>query len=547
MNQFRAFLVIIQSVLIVTMLTACGGSEPEGPSGADVASVNLGADFTVAEGQLIAITASVYPDEGATTWTQIEGPLIEDFPTDAALDFSILAPQVQVDTDFVFEVVYVAPNGQRVSDQITVTVNNIDRNPVAVINNLSTAVAPYRTFELITLSGEESYDTDGEVRAYSWKQIDNNEPLQFFSDTNQSTVTIQAPFVQSLTQYQIELTVTDNFELVGTNVINIQIAAAEGTVNPDAGQDQTVNEFTRVLLDASNSFSVDNVISCSWTQLTGQTVELTNSDQCIAEFFAPNVDITEALSFQLEAVDSNGNSSTDTVNVTVNPLNLGSLHDTGVIDCYDDVDIISCDSVDFPNQDADSGRDSVADAIDKYGTGDKTFDFTKFDVNGDELSNDALVFSCVRDNFTGLVWEVKTPSASPQFSELRSVENQYVINDALNPIGTCPSAYICSVEQYVDVVNEQAFCGGANWRLPTYLELMGIMDYGDVDKNNLLPNEFFPNVPDRSELNHLFYWVSNDNVEGGGDLFNWVIDIGNGDDSAINTTSRAYVRLVREP
>lgn len=547
MKQFRIFSFLLMVSVVSGMLSGCGDNTPDGPSGEDVPSVNLGADFSVAEGQTIAITAAVYPVDGAVTWTQIEGPTIEDFPTDAALEISILAPQVDVDTDFVFEVVYVAPAGQRVTDQVTVTVNNIERNPIAVIENLSTAVPPYQTFELITLSGENSYDTDGEVRSYSWKQVDENAPLQFFSDVNQSTVTIQAPFVQALTQYQIELTVKDNFELIGTNIINIQIAAAEGTVNPDAGQDQTVNEFTRVLLDASNSFSVDNVISCSWTQLTGTTVELTNADQCIAEFFAPNVDITEALSFQLEAVDSGGNSSTDTVNVTVNPLNLGTLHDTGVVDCFDDTDIIACNSGDYPNQDADSGRDSVADAIDKYGAGEKTFDFTKFDVNGDELSNDALVFSCVRDNFTGLVWEVKTGNASPQFSALRSVENQYSLNDALNPVGTCPSAYICSVEQYMEAVNDQAFCGGANWRLPTYLELMGIMDYGEVDKNNLLPNEYFPNTPDRSQLNHLFYWVSNENVEGGGDLFNWVIDIGNGDDSAINATSKAYVRLVREP
>ena len=536
------------SVLFFTLLlTACGGSEPEGPSGANVASINLGSDMVVAEGQVIAITAVVYPTEGATTWTQIEGPAIEDFPTDAALELSVLAPQVDVDTDIVIEVVYVAPDGQRVDDQVTITVKNIPRNPVAVIDNTSSAVAPYKTFELITLSGKNSYDTDGEVRAYQWRQIDTNIPLQFFSATDGDTVTIQAPYVEALTHFQIELTVIDNFELIGTNIITIPVAAAAGTVSPDAGQDQTVNEFSLVKLDASNSFSVDNVISCTWTQISGISVDLINADQCIAEFYAPNVDITEALSFQVEAIDGNGNSSTDTVNVTVNPLNLGTLHDTGVVDCYDDDGLIPCDNVDYPNQDADSGSDSVANAIDKYGAGEKTFDFTKFDVNGDELSNDALVFSCVRDNFTGLVWEVKESNASPQYSALRGVENYYSIVDEANPVGSCPSAYVCSVEAYIEAVNDQAFCGGANWRLPTYIELMGIMDYGDTDQNSLLPNEFFPYAPDRSALNHMFYWVSDINVEGGGELFNWVLDVSNGDDSAIKSSSSAYVRLVRRP
>lgn len=539
--------IVIFSFVTSIFLTACGGSEPDGPSGADVASINLGADFSVAEGQTIAITASVYPEDGAATWSLIEGPAIEDFPEEPALEVSFSSPTVDVDTDFTFEVVYVAPDGQRVTDQVTVTVTNVEREPVAVITNTSTAVQPYDTFELITLSAEDSYDSDGEIRQYAWEQIDANDALQFFSDQESETVTFQAPYVESLTNYQIQLTVTDNYELVGTNIINIQVAASDTTLNPNAGQDQVVNEFERVILDASDSISVDNVISCAWTQLSGQTVELTNADQCIAEFYAPNVDITEALSFQLEAFDSGGNSSTDTINITVNPLNLGTLHDTGVIDCYGETDIIACDSVDFPNQDADSGRDSVSDAIDKYGAGEKTFDFTKFDINGDELSNDALVFSCVRDNFTNLVWEVKVTNASPQYSELRGVENYYSLDDSSNPTGSCPSAYVCSAEAYIEAVNDATYCGGANWRLPTYQELMGIMDYGDTDTNNLLPDEYFANTPDEATLNHLFYWVSDENVEGGGDLFNWVLDISNGDDSAIKREGSAYIRLVREP
>ncbi len=535
------------AIFIFTMLlTGCSSDKSDDPSGAQLASINLGPDITVLEGQSFALTAAIYPEEGAVIWRQIQGPAFEIFPEEAATQVTLTAPSINIDTTIILEVTYTTLDGQRVRDQINIFVTNINEEPIARIADQTESVSPYRTFEVVTLSADDSFDPDGEIRYYKWRQIDNNAPLQLLSADNLSELTFQAPFVTQITNYIIQLTVTDNYGLASTNTIDVQIAAAEGTVATEAGQDQIVDEFTRVILDASDSVSVDDVLSCQWQQLTGVPVTLTNSDQCIAEFFAPNVDSTELLTFEVTVVDNGNNSQSDTINITVNPLNLGSLHDTGVIDCYNNIDKTVCNNVDFPNQVADSGRDSVRDAIDKSGKGEKTFDFTKFDVNGDEVHNDSLVFSCVRDNFTGLVWEVKVGNANPKFSELRGVENHYSIDDSQTP-STCAHPTSCGIESYVDNVNQEAYCGGANWRLPTYLELIQILDYGNIDKVNLFPSEFFPNSPDVAALNHLFYWVSDLNMEGGGESFNWVIDVRNGDDSAIKPNAAAYVRLVRTP
>ena len=537
---------LIFVLLFTLILTACSGSESSDQSGNNLASINIGNDITVLEGQTFALTASIYPENGSVIWTQTQGPSISDFPIDPALEVSLVAPTINVDTMIVVKATYTTTDGQRVDDSINISVTNVNEEPIARITNNTDAVAPYETFEVISLSAADSIDPDGEIRYYQWTQVDSNPALQILSPNNLREITFQAPYVTQITNYTFQLQVTDNFGLTATNTIDIQIAAAEGTV-ATAGQDQIVDEFTKVTLDASDSVSIDNVLSCQWEQLTGITVTLTNADQCIAEFFAPNVDSTELLTFQVTVIDNASNSESDTVNITVNPLNLGSLHDSGVIECYGATDVVPCDNVNFPNQDADSGRDSVRDAIDKSGAGDKTFDFTKFDINGDELPNDALVFSCIRDNFTGLVWEVKVANATPQYSELHGVENYYSIDDTLPGQLSCSHPSSCGSETFIEEVNDDTFCGGANWRLPTYLELMQILDYGELDKANLFPTDFFPNSPDPAVLNHLFYWVSEINIEGGNETLQWVIDVRNGDDSAIKGTSGAYIRLVRNP
>ena len=61
MKTFKFCLIIVLSVV----LTACGGGGGgDGQSGSTVASVNLGADQNVLEGQTFTLTATVFPEGG---------------------------------------------------------------------------------------------------------------------------------------------------------------------------------------------------------------------------------------------------------------------------------------------------------------------------------------------------------------------------------------------------------------------------------------------------------------------------------------------------
>jgi len=542
-----AFMRILTLFLSLFILASCSDSGSDDPDPSAIASVNAGQDIAVVEGLTFTLVASVYPEGGALVWTQTQGPAVTDFPENPGLTLILQTPAVNVDTDLVFEATYTTAEGQVVRDQVTVSVTNVNMAPVAVLELAEETLPPFPTYEIITVSGANSYDPDGEIRSYSWRQADSNGALEFTSGLTSSTVEFEAPFVSEITNYQIELTVTDNFGESASNIIDVQIASSQDTIAANSGIDQTVDEFTLVVLDGSESVSTVSAVTCLWTQTSGTAVDLSSTTDCVVQFIAPDVDSQDSLTFQLDVADGSGNTASDSVLVTVEPLNLGKLHDTGVTLCFDDSQQIDCGDSSFPIQDADAGRDAVSEFLDKSGSGPESFDYTKFDSNGDEISNDALVFSCVRDNFTGLIWEVKQPTGVPAFSDLRGVENYYSMDESLENSGTCSDDTGCTADQYVEAVNEAAFCGGANWRLPTYLELMSIMDYGDLDQDSLLPEEFFPYSPNNATLGHKFYWVSDSSAEGGADDFHWVIDMTTGDDAAIVESRGAYIRLVRTP
>lgn len=535
--------------VISMMLSACNDSSGGVNSAANLASVNAGDDQSVLEGLPITLDATVYPEGGTVIWTQISGPTIDGFPTADELAIEVVSPAISLDTIFIFEAEYTSLDGQIVNDEVTVEVANVDYEPIAIITLEDEDTQPFNTYEEIFLSAADSYDLDGDIRQYSWTQVDDNDALTFITDTSSDELEITAPFVTSITNYTLQLTVTDNMGLIGTNTINVQIAASDKAIAANAGVDQAVDEFTTVELDASASASSVSEVTCQWEQTypTTTLASLEDEDKCITSFAAPDVDTQEEFIFVVNVTDTDLNTDSDQVVITINPINLGLLHDTGITNCFSSTEEIACNDPDYPMQDADTGRDAVSTLLDKSGDGVRSFDFTKFDVNGDELPNDSLVFSCVRDNFTGLIWEVKQQSSIPAFQFLRGAENYYSMDESLEALLSCSSDNNCGQEELITSVNETGYCGGANWRLPTYLELLNILDYNDIEQSNMLASDFFPNLPDNAALGHSFYWVSDGSAEGGSNDFNWVIDLATGDDSAILMSESAYVILVRTP
>ena len=95
----------------------------------------------------------------------------------------------------------------------------------------------------ITLSGRDSYDPDGVIQSFQWKQVEGT-PTLTLTKANNSTSTVSLPKVFSPTTFKFELTVTDDKGATGTDTITV-------TANPPADPDRFLT-----LLEVPDTFKV---------------------------------------------------------------------------------------------------------------------------------------------------------------------------------------------------------------------------------------------------------------------------------------------------
>ncbi len=178
-----------------------------------------------------------------------------------------------------------------------------------------------------------------------------------------------------------------------------------------------------------------------------------------------------------------------------------ALNDTGATSCATaterGLDCSSPDIVaDYPNQDGASGRDPM-DFDDTDGV--RGFSFTKLGADGSPLADQSVDYAttpwtCVRDEVTQRVWEIKTGDAG-----LRDRQWTYSwYSTRVSPVqgfedvGECETRGRCDTEKYVREVNEAGLCGFDDWRLPSSAELQSIVHY--ESGGAAIDGTFFPNA-----------------------------------------------------
>lgn len=224
------------------------------------------------------------------------------------------------------------------------------------------------------------------------------------------------------------------------------------------------------------------------------------------------------------------------------------LNDTGQTKCYDGSALVDCtsantgDAATYKRQDARFGRDAAAAArvLTKTG-GAAGFDFTPLDAAGAAipLTGTPLVPSatpaCVKDNVTGLIWEVKTNDGG-----LRDKAWTYTWFDGTtgtqDGTNNCNPNTRCDTDKFVADVNAANLCNFSNgWRLPTRRELLSIVHLGA--SNPAIDTAYFPNTVSG------WYWSSDLNTTD--PAYAWVVLFFDGDTNAFDHGSDYRVRLVR--
>ncbi|MDD5299360.1 MAG: DUF1566 domain-containing protein [Gallionella sp.] len=127
------------------------------------------------------------------------------------------------------------------------------------------------------------------------------------------------------------------------------------------------------------------------------------------------------------------------------------------------------------------------------------FDMTR--INQDGSVNDGKDYAkqpwaCVKDNQSGLMWEVKT--AEPG---LQNINNTYTWYDPDNTTnggfagkakgGVC-SGSDCDTDSYIKAINAKKLCGLTDWYLPSRFELNSIVDTSISPPGPTIAKAFFP-------------------------------------------------------
>jgi hypothetical protein len=544
---------------LFSAVVGCGGG---GSTESTAVSVNAGSDLTLDEQVEFTLSAVASPAGGTFTWRQLSGPLVDaSFPLTGQAQ-TLTAPNIKADSVMVFSVEYRAADNSAATDTVSVNLTSKNQAPIATITQTAPETLPAKFGDTIILSAESSSDPDnnGTIVSYQWQQTAGSD--LGVSQLSASKLSFVHPQLEQNQQVTFSLTVTDDEGAAASTEFSITLQAAAELVVAKAGDDKNVFEFASVELDGSASQVITTSFTCVWQQTKGISLTLDDATACKTNFIAPDIDKAESVQFKLTVTDEKNRTADDLITIQINPQPLGLINDTGMQDCYDNAQVYrDCDNIpeEYQGQDAEFGRDNYASLLDKIGQGSAGFDYTKLDQFAGELPDSATSFACIRDNVTGLIWEVKEASSGTlPATSLRENQNNYswyytgegngkVDGTLASPRTSCPSYTDCGLETFVAEVNAQNYCGGNNWRVPTHKELMGLLNFAKQGQNHLLNSEFFPNLPSQQINGYLPYWTIESSAEGAERNFAWAIDMLTGTDIGYPKDQKAYIRLVRTP
>jgi len=332
------------------------------------------------------------------------------------------------------------------------------------------------------------------------------------------------------------LTFTISLDSPAPNGVSVDYSTADGTAIADtltSVGDYTAIAATTLIIPANSTSATIDV--------------LVNGDADVEQSETFTVTLSNPVGIELSSnIVATGTILDDDSIITLN--------DTGVTSCSNGnfLPLTTCPQSNVLGQDAEYGRDATQN---DDSDGHAGFSFTQIAADGTSInpvSSDYLVvpWSCVTDNVTGLMWEVKTTGSGLQDESHRYTwYNSTGINDGGTAgvengnsgidTGACVDTVNCDTEKYVAQVNAVALCGFTNWRLPELEELISITD---LSLSSVIDNRYFPNIASTLIKK---YWTSTQNARDAAGISAFVVDFNTGERVAAQKREGFSIRLVR--
>ena len=270
---------------------------------------NAGNDITLNFGDKISLDASKSKDSDGNIieykWSYNSSDNYTYHYTSTTPYRSFIPQRIFVGKTYIFTLTVKDNDGQIDTDTINVTVVGNESNyaPIAKIYYccLIAIISPHET---IKLDAKDSYDSDGRIVSYEWKEGDNI--LSTDSTLEKSDF--------STGEHIVTLTVTDDKGAEDTDSITITVGR-ENNIAPiaNAGENQMINLGDEVSLDASRSSDTDgSIIKYKWNYNNS-----THWNTSPKASFTPNIENTGTYIVTLTVRDSDGGTDTDTMTLTV--------------------------------------------------------------------------------------------------------------------------------------------------------------------------------------------------------------------------------------
>ena len=254
-------------------------------------------------------------DPITVTWTQIGGEAVKINADGTKLSFT--APKVASNESkrLVFQLSAVDSEGARNADQVIVYVSPENSAPVVRVG--PDVAADENSPVTLTCTAN---DIDGDDLQINWSSSGNLA----LGDTSKRVISFNAPNVVVDSKITLTCSASDG-RLSGSDSLVLSVSnLMNNNIVADAGPDKIVNEKVKVVLDGSNSHDPEGeTLTHAWRQISGEEVKLTSPTSVKASFASPTVanGETKVLVFELRVFDEYGRKSTDTVTITVDPIN----------------------------------------------------------------------------------------------------------------------------------------------------------------------------------------------------------------------------------
>ncbi|HEY3369465.1 MAG TPA: FG-GAP-like repeat-containing protein, partial [Prolixibacteraceae bacterium] len=270
---------------------------------------NAGNDQTVNEMEMVYLDGSASSDADDNVlsyrWTAPLGAILS---ASNEVNPTFIAPDVRVDTPFTFTLVVSDGVNESPVDQVTITIKQINKAPVAKAGPDQTITEGMS----IRLNGLSSTDPDGNPLIYKW-----TAPAGIsLSATNVPNPTFIAPITGQPASYTFDLTVNDGW--IDSPMDQVIIKAKNINKRPvaNAGIDKRVHEWETVVLNGTASYDADvDRLFFYWTAPVG--IKLDSEYFMSPRFLAPQVKNDSILTFSLMVSDGKLNSDTTRVRITV--------------------------------------------------------------------------------------------------------------------------------------------------------------------------------------------------------------------------------------